>query len=178
MLCGLLVAALSAAPLALLTASQAEAYALLGCRWPSGGITYKSNTTGAYTAPTTAAINDWTNNTVVTFIPKTSGAQFSIINGAYGNTGWDGRSSSGCSGGYFVSGAVVQLNEYYGNGYVANKKRSVIAHELGHIVGLDHWNPTTCLGRPVMFESTPGRYVSCGVYTVQSDDKSGANAIY
>lgn len=160
------------------SAVPASAFNLIGCKWPSGGITFKDNFTGAYDTQGTDASNNWTNATVVTLIEVSSNPDYSQINGTYGNTGWDRLTTGSCGGGIWVKGVLVRLNQTYADAYGPNKKQSVIAHELGHVVGLDHRSTASCSGRSLMFPDTPGRFDSCSIYTVQPDDAAGAAAIY
>lgn len=158
-------------------APEARAYATEGCRWRSGGVTYQNHMTGGAVTPSANALANWTNATVITFIAQ-SNPDFSMNNGGYGATGWSGLTTYRCSGGYFLKGTLVQMNSYYTSAYTANKKQSVIAHELGHVIGLAHRSTSGCSGRSLMYPYDDGRYDSCGIYKVQPDDASGAAAIY
>ncbi|HEX5088533.1 MAG TPA: hypothetical protein VFV89_12055 [Nocardioides sp.] len=165
-----LVAALPAVP------AQATNYE--GCSWGHPGISYVNNTSSAYQSLTSAALVNWSNQTDMSFNAGGSNPGFSITDGGFGNTGWDGITYYSCSGGIFVKGMLVRINGYYADAYSGQKKRAVIGHELGHVVGLADRNIGQCPNRSIMWGDTFGRYDVCGIFTVQADDIQGANTLY
>lgn len=94
------------------------------------------------------------------------------------SVGWDGLTSYSWYTGdngieYFNNGTVVTLNYYYTRNYGTNETQSVSTHEFGHSIGLAH--SSTCV---IMNPDTSVRYGQCGVYTPQSDDDNGVDALY
>lgn len=162
----------------LLTAPSSNAAQYLGCDWGHPGISYKSNMSSSYETLRSNSMVNWSNNTVISFNASSSNPDFTIIDGGYGNTGWDGITYWSCSGGTFVKGTLVRINRYWTKNYSNHKTRSVISHELGHVVGLDHRTTSNCTGRSVMYPNTPGRFDDCGIFTVQNDDINGTAHLY
>lgn len=61
--------------------------------------------------------------------------------------------------------------------YSSTKKRAICAHELGHMLGLNHTyysSPKTLM----YYEGSSVYYDSWGIYTPQSNDISDLNLIY
>jgi hypothetical protein len=167
--------------LALLVLSvQPPAFAanFTGCKWPSAAIFFKNNFSGAYLTQGNDATQNWSNATVISLFQVTSNPDFTQINGNYGSTGWEGLTSWSCSGGIMVKGALIQINEFYANAHPPNKKQALIAHELGHVVGLAHRTTSTCSNRSLMFPTVNGIFDVCGIYTVQPDDAAGTDTLY
>ena len=67
---------------------------------------------------------------------------------------------------------IGALKVYRGDGNTL-KRKSVAAHEIGHLLGLNHVNI-----RALMYDNTSGRYDSYNISTPQQDDINGVNAIY
>lgn len=87
---------------------------------------------------------------------------------------WDGLAYiSDDDGDGFYDYASAFVNRYYTDDYELNKRRSVMGHELGHMLGLAHET-----GAVLMNGYTSQRYDTYGVYTPQTDDVNGINALY
>lgn len=97
-----------------------------GGRWLNGVIPYQINPNLTERTRVTEAINHWNTNLsgVISLIPRTDEAQF--VEFAY--------DSSGCSAtvGFFPERTLHEVN--LSNACLAGN----VAHEIGHIVGLDH----------------------------------------
>lgn len=95
-------------------------------RWPGGVIPYVINSNLPSQERVTAALQHWNTNLsgVIQFIPRTNETDYVSFNPV----------ASGCSApvGYYAGEGVhpVELSDQCGSGNVA--------HEMGHVVGLDH----------------------------------------
>lgn len=154
--------------------SQAFGYNLTGAHWPNANrpvtisVSYSGTATGwnngmsAWNATPTKAL----------FTAPGGGTQTTVLGDTNDSSvSWDGISNWNPGTGT-INNAQGRLNYNYTKNYNANQIKGVAAHELGHILGLAHHN-----GCYLMVDNTPQR-TSCGVYTPQSDDQAGINALY
>lgn len=169
--------------LMLVDTARAEAYAFNGCRWNISGsreiswipasldATYEGNAAWAADGWTATAAGHIT-------VPEDTVAAKIAISAPNLGPGVVGASSWSCSGGFFTGQPVSAYNRYYTDGYVSAKKRSVMVHELGHTLGLDHVT-TSCTSPPSgMMQPTIAWYETCGWYGPHADDISGIIARY
>lgn len=167
----------------------AEAYAWLGCRFASTSVKWQdATTTSGYSSASLAALNSWGSTSIpVSFSKVTSGANLRVANGNFGNVGSDGimkgpgtgTNAPSCSNGVWTQTAEAWLNNYYTDSYVANKRRSVMAHEVGHALGLAHVDSGSACGSvTLMHPATYNRYDVCGIVNPASDDIAGVRARY
>lgn len=151
------------------------AYSLIGCKWSSSTVTW-NYATGLQSTDVTAWTNSassWTSATDADYSKVTS--RTPNVYCTYQNDSgvdWDGLTYYNQSGGYFTS-CTCYLNHYYTDNYVANKRRSVAGHELGHALGLNEY-----VGPALMHPLTYTRYDLNGYYTPQTDDINGVNYLY
>lgn len=157
----------------------ADAYTTLGLTWSSSTITYyyenyNSNRAKSYFE---TGASGWS-STDVNFV-KGNSANYNIYcTEVYNeNVEWDGLTNHNPSWGIHFERQVLQLN-YASTRTWNNDKalQSVVIHEFGHCLGLDH-----TLGKVIMNPYTWGdesRYGAYSIFTIQTDDRNGANALY
>ena len=161
--------------------SPASAYTLTGCKFSSSTIPYLvSGLPTGYDL--TSARGDWTVNTdVAGWTTSTIAARADFRFAYYGNVGWTGATSAGtCPGRTNHSLTVsIRTNRTYTDSYSVNKRISVMSHEIGHALGLNHNNTSSpCTSVVLMNGYDDQRFDSCGVYRTKSDDRAGANSLY
>lgn len=151
--------------------TQANAYALTGCKWGSSTITYQNNAVSGFNDSLVDAGYSWAAASDINGMNPTGGAMvaYTVNNGA---NGYDGYTSWNCPGGNLWS-ANVSMNTYYATSMSYGQKRVVWAHELGHGMGLNHSYAGT-----VMYSCARCTYDSYGRYSPAADDAAGMNALY
>ena len=159
----------------------AAAYKLLNCKFPTSTLYWQdSMTTSGYSTVARNSVSAWyATKTPLILTRVTSGANFRLTDGNYGNTGFDGITYRTCSSdGYNVKAPISWLNTYYTDGYSVAKRQSVMVHEVGHALGLDEFSARSCTNVPIMQPDTETRYDACLLTTPQSDDVNGIHAMY
>jgi predicted Zn-dependent protease len=182
-----MVAAVTVAALLLFSApAWAVSYNLENCQFNASGnsLLWKDATTrSGYATPAAGAVAAWNSSTThLTLTLTTTGANVQVQDGNFGPTinghTWDGVTYQTCSGGYNTVTAQSWINRYYADGYGTNERQSVLVHEIGHALGLDHFDTQTCSQVQVMESLTGHRYVDCNKYIPQFGDIAGINAMY
>lgn len=164
-------------------ASPGDAYNLAGCKWASSNIFYYDAST--YHTAAVAAADDWTNASgwpgQYSKVSDISNAKVVIAAKNFGTADYDGMTyRSACYNGYYGYGGVQNTaywNTYETATYTTDWRTSVMVHELGHALGLNDVNGSSCYGNPIMFYHA-SRYSTCRLIKPQTDDINGANAIY
>lgn len=162
------------------SAEMASAYALFGCRWPNGAetdsISVRVASLAGYTTPASNARSSWNSaqSKISLTTSSSANAQVQVAYPNRGNTGLDGLTtcSYGCIGANFAGQVFVEANGYYTDGYDSNGRQQVLAHELGHAIGLAH------AGTNALMYSSSDRWFVYGIKTPQTDDVNGVAAAY
>jgi hypothetical protein len=167
--------------LLLLATSSVFAYHLEGPRWygtPHSGCCANVlvNVQGSWHSNDTngrnGAVNAWNGSPANVLLTQDHAGALTINEASHNNVSWDGITYYAWSGSYF-SYAHIYVNYYYTSGYPAGATQGVIAHELGHALGLAHTN-----GCVLMTPDTSERWFTCHIDTPQGDDINGINALY
>lgn len=156
---------------------------VLGGKWVNNPTFYLA-TNSQYYQPYLTAVNVWNINLTNTGTSirirsnSQSAATISPSEGLYGYTGWSANCAPGPnlhSGTYTY--AEMKLNTSYMWKYSPEKKSAVIAHELGHMLGIDHTQSTT--PRSLMYEAGSSVYYDQWLLTgPTSFDYNTLNSIY
>ena len=169
-----------------LGASQAEAYATTGCKFGSKTITwnyYSPNSGIQYQSQWVNSASKWHNATKLSVTQgPASSADMLFYAASWGNNGWDGYApdSFNCKKGVHAKGMHVYLNTHYAAGYTSAMRESVMVHEIGHYLGLQHVGSSTtvCSSVTIMNPFTSRRWSDCSVNAPRADDINGVNAQY
>lgn len=161
-----------------LFSSNVLAYNLTGEHWRAGTLTFGISYISASNESSNALNNgtvEWNNtNILLTLSEEPIGSNVDFTLGDYydPNTDNDGISYWQANGGITYN-AQGYLNAYYTDDYGAQKRLSVAAHEVGHILGLSHSS-----GAVLMNGSTGVRYGIYGIYYPTADDVNGVQSYY
>ncbi|AJT40356.1 matrixin family metalloprotease [Psychromicrobium lacuslunae] len=155
--------------------STAQAYHLQGPKLSTSSPTFSidSGSSASRTA-WTSGISDWNDASAGVSLSTTSGTGTATLGDANDSSvGWDGITYySWNNNTNIVTDVSAYLNVAYTASYDAAKRKGVAAHEIGHVLGLDH--TSSCV---LMNPTTPDR-TDCGVSTPQSDDVNGVRSLY
>lgn len=179
-------------------APSASAYQFFpsACRWNATTVTYFNSAASPYATLINNAASAWNGRSTQAKLSRTttfSARNFAALATNAGNTGWSGitrkpgtaSSFPSCSFTRWDSGGMeIVLNTYYNSGSTS-KQQGVIVHEFGHAFGLAHENTRTTgcatgayVYKAIMYYSDDRFNGPCGIFTPQSDDVAGINALY
>jgi hypothetical protein len=168
---------LSAVVAAFLGVARADGYAFEGGRWPTRTITYYTETPAYSWSVDTAAYAWNTSGANVQFVRSTRAAAKVLVGIRwYRRTAGDARVQR--VGGSFVSARVgIQT------GHDRYEMALIMAHELGHVLGLDHettvcatMNPSVGGDHTTLCPSPAANQWTCRL--LQPDDVRGAVGLY
>lgn len=168
---------LGLAVLAVLCTGRADAYRFEGGRWPTRTITYYTDTPAYSWSVDTAAYAWNTSGARVQFV-KSSRANAKVLVGIRWYTKPAGDAHVQRIGGTFVSAQVgIQ------SGHDRYEMALIMAHEFGHVLGLDHetqtcatMNPTVGDDHTTLCPQPPDGQWTCRL--LQPDDVRGAVTLY
>ncbi|HEU0130713.1 MAG TPA: matrixin family metalloprotease [Mycobacteriales bacterium] len=144
-------------------------------------ITFKGVDVSGYTTLTGLSAGRWNNVlTGAKLVTATTTYTVYATEMNFGSYGGDGTHDITCatSGGTFAVPSKAYANTYYTNTYSNPQRFSVMVHELGHVLGLDHNNDHgNCSVVQIMYVSID-RYDNCGVEYPKSDDVAGVESLY
>jgi hypothetical protein len=169
--------AIAAAAAALLVASPADAYRLEGGRWPTRTIPYFTETPAYAWSVDTAAYAWNTSGARVQFV-KAPRALAKVLVGIRWYKQPAGDAHVQRIGGRFLSAQVgIQT------GHDRYEMALIMAHELGHVLGLDHelrgcatMNPSVGADHTTYCPAPPSGMWTCRL--LQTDDVRGAVSLY
>jgi hypothetical protein len=160
--------------------TAADAYAIQGRAWPRGVVRYHSSLPASYAWSLRVAVRAWnTSGANVRLVPSSAAtAQLQIRRGATGSAGGVGTLG-------YRRGAYLTLNRSMGAVLPERQRQPVarlIAHELGHVLGLGHPSGPGCHlmesgARPACIRDAPQAWLyDCRL--LYPDDRAGLIRMY
>lgn len=131
------------------------------------------------------ALYSWNNTaTPIGFSMVGSGGKVQVYADYWGDRGWNAITDNYDSSGNKWMGTCVssnvKLNRTFMDNYINQKKQSIIAHELGHTLGLDHnTSDSQKYLKPLMwYQGSDIYYDAWGTYMPTIDEINGINDLY
>lgn len=72
----------------------------------------------------------------------------------------------------------IQINNTLLSSKSTSERKAVVAHEVGHTLGLLHNDSGSSCSSYKLLNSQGDLLFACGIYTTQADDRNGVNSIY
>jgi predicted Zn-dependent protease len=151
-------------------------FMLSGCRWPAGNITY-ADQSGPYHRATAAATRGWTTSSPFINLRQAASARWTVTTANFGPTHVYGYTTWTCLDGEFTS-VISTYNRYYTDGFTFEQQVSVMAHEMGHGLGLGHASTSAGCPVPLMAANFSDTWGRCHEAWPQLADIEGINALY
>ena len=168
----------------LVVCSNVNAYAgVFGGRWASNP-TYYIDASNAYYSEFNNAISSW--NSALSSIGASISFYYATlisssvvtITDYYGYVGWNAQGEPGPNiySGTYTYG-TVRLNRTFMDNFSTGKRKAIITHELGHILGLSHNSYTTT--QTLMYEGgSEVYYDQWGISSPTNTEIGFLNTIY
>lgn len=174
----ILLACLATMAAAAALAPSAGAYEIAGRRWPAGKITWYGGL-GSQNDEAARAAKAWNRLGLGVSFVRTASKRRADVHVGYGKRGCGGAALVG------YTGRIVQSSVRVGRGCSDRLTPLIVAHELGHVLGLGHeqracalmnpsadagtGTPSHCRTRPISFWTSK---------PLRADDIAGARALY
>ena len=161
---------------AVLGTGQADAYRFEGVKWPTHTITYFTETP-AYAWPVDTAAYTWNTSGVRIQFVKSPRASAKVLVGIR----WYKQAGDALV--HSLDGTIVRAEVGIQTGHDRYEMALIVAHELGHVLGLDHetracatMNPTVGNDHTTLCPAPPSGMWTCRL--LQPDDVRGAVKLY
>jgi len=161
---------------AVLGTGQADAYRFEGVKWPTHTITYFTETP-AYAWPVDTAAYAWNASGVRIQFVKSTRANAKVLIGIR----W--YKHAGDAHVHRIGRSIVDAQVGIQTGHDRYEMALIVAHELGHVLGLDHelgvcatMNPAVGNDHTTLCPAPPSGMWTCRL--LQSDDVRGAVRLY
>lgn len=147
--------------------------------------TYYVSSTDKFYSQHTYAVSTWNSalagcsgNNIRIYSNTQQAAVVSSVNQSYGSTGWNAYTTVGPDPYYGTySYADMKFNLTYMNGYTSEKNKSIVTHEWGHVLGIDHTQDIR-ISSLMYVGGSDTYYDKWGLTEPTSFDKSQLDIIY